>query len=461
MFPRFSFPWIAALSALATASGCVLAPGAAREEQRAVERAGAAYAAPFQDRALPPVPDEPTWRDVVTRTLVASGELEATYFAWAAAAHRIDQAGAYPNTPFSLDVTRALSGAGNGFDGTSLVFGFAPMENLEFPTKVYQAAKVATDEARVAGHRLVALRFEVQRRTLNAWHEYVLLAEQRRVAEARAALARVDVATAAARVAGGGERAMLIAAESGTLRAGDEVATLDASLRRARAALNAMMARDPGAPLTPPGGLEPPRPLPADDAWVLAVAGERDPELATLAREVEGRGDALALARQQYIPDFNPFVGTDGAAAQMAGLAISIPTLLREVGAMVRAAQAELDASRARQRQAGFDRGAAVVAALATARDAERRAALYAGPLQAAAERAVATADVAYVGDVGAYDALLQARRLRLDVRLLAAEAATMRAKAVADLEALLGIGAETLAANDPATRTAVAEVTR
>lgn len=441
---------LAAVVLVAVASGCVLAPRAAREEQAAVARAGEAYRGPFADRALPALPAAPTWRDVVTRTLVASGELEAAYFAWAAAAHRIDQAGAYPNTPFSLDVSRALSGGGSGFERTSLVLGFDPMEDLAFPTKVYQAAKVATEAARTAGQRLVALRFDVQRRTLNAWHAYALLAERVRIAEAQAALATLDVETAGARVAGGGERRMLVAAESARVMAENEVARLAATLSRTRATLNGSMSRAPDAPLAPPAELEPDRPLPADDAWLLAVAAKRDPELATLALEVDGQRDALALARQRYIPDFNPFVGTDGAAAQMAGLMISIPTLLREVGAMVRAARAELDAAQARRRQAGFDRAAAVVATLVLARDAERRVAVYSGPLQALAERAVETADVAYGGDVGPYADLVQTRRTRLDVRLLVAEARTARAQAVADLEALFGIDAETLTASAP-----------
>lgn len=449
------------LALAVVASGCVLAPRAAREEQAAVARAGEAYAVPFGDRVLPEIPVRPTWRDVVRRALVANGELEEAYYAWAAAAHRIDQAGAYPNTPFSLDVARALSGSGSGFDRTSLVFGFDPMEDLAFPTKVYQAAKVATDEARTAGRRLVALRFDLQRRTLQAWYDYALLAEQQRVAEARAALARVDVATAAARVAGGAERASLIAADAATHRADDDQATLAASVRRARAELNAMLARPPESPLSPPAEIESGRPLPANDAWILAVAAERDPELAILASEVQGRDDALALARLRYIPDFNPFVGTEGAAAQMAGVVISIPTMLREVGAMIRAARAELDGARARERQARFDRASAVLVALVTARDADRRAAVYAGPLRDAAERAVVTADLAYAGDAGTYDALLEARRLPLDVRLLAAEARTLREKAVADLEALLGIDAETLTAAEPGDRVAVTEDAR
>jgi outer membrane protein TolC len=446
------------LALVAFTSSCVLAPRAAREEQAAAARAGEPYRTPFAARDLPAVPPAPTWRDVVARTLLANGDLEAAYYAWAAAAHRIDQAGAYPNTAFSLDVSRALSGGGSAFERTSLALGFDPMENLAFPTKVYQAAKVATDEARVAGQRLVALRFDLQRRTLHAWHAYVLLAERVRIARAKASLAALEVEAAGARVAGGAERQMLVAAESARLLATNDVAATEAMLPGARATLNAGMGREPDAPLAPPAALEPPRPLPADDAWLLGIAAARDPELATLAREVEGRRDALALARQQYIPDFNPFVGTDGAAAQMAGVVISIPTLLREVGAMVRAARAELAAAHARERQAHFDRSAAVVAALALARDAERRAALYAGPLQALAERAVEAADVAYGGEVGVYTDLLQARRTRLDVRLLAAEARTAGADAVADLEALLGVDAETLTATAPPDAVAVAE---
>jgi hypothetical protein len=205
------------------------------------------------------------------------------------------------------------------------------------------------------------------------------------------------------------------------------------------------MARPADASLPPPTVRDAWRALPVDDAGVLAVAGVADPVLAALAREVEGRRDALALARLRYIPDFNPFVGTDGAAAQMAGIVVSIPTMLREVGAMVRESRAELDGALARMRQTDLDRRAAVVAALTMVRDGERRAALADGVLRRSAERVVAATETAYANDTASFEEMVAARTALLDVALLRAEAGTARARSLAELEALLGVDLEAL----------------
>lgn len=268
--------WMVGLALLVAASGCVLAPRAARDERTALARAGEPYRDPFPDRALPTIPDAPTWRDVLARALAANGEIEAAYFAWAAAVHRIERAGAYPNTALSLDVSRALSGGG-GFDGTSLTLGFDPMENLAFPTKVYQAAKVATAEAQAAGRRLVALRFDVQRRVRHEWLDYALAAERLRLARERASLLALRARTAAARVAGGATRADFLQAERARQLADSEVATLAAELPQRRARLNALMDREVDAPLAAPSALEPARPLGRDDAALLALAAAHDP----------------------------------------------------------------------------------------------------------------------------------------------------------------------------------------
>jgi outer membrane protein TolC len=444
-FRRSAFRPLTALGLVAVTSGCALAPRAAKDEQASLARVGAPYREPFAARVLPDLPEAPSWRDVVARTLAASGELEAAYFGWAAAVHRIDRAGAYPNTPFSLDLSRAFSGDGSGFDRTSIALGFDPMENLAFPTKVYQSAKVATADAQAAGRRFVALRFDLRRRALGAWADYGLVAERLRVAREKAGLLGLQARTAAAQVAGGAGREQLLRAESALALANDDVARLAADTTRARASLNALMARIPDASLPPPASAAATRALPADDAGILAVAGIRDPELAVLAREVQGRHDALALARLQYIPDFNPFVGTDGAASQMAGVVISIPTMLREVGAMIRESRADLDATLARYRQARFDRAAAVVAALSMIRDAERRITLADGVLRTSAERIIDATARAYGSGTTSFEELLAARSASLDVAVFGAEARAAHDRAVADLEALLGVDVETL----------------
>jgi outer membrane protein TolC len=445
--------------ALVVGSGCVLAPGAAKQEQAALARASASYAAPFRERQLPVIAAEPSWREVLERALYANGEVEAAYFEWAAAVHRIERAGAYPNTPLALDFGAAIRGGGKGFDRTSIGLGFDPMENLAFPTKVYQAAKVATDQAQAAGQRFVAVRLDVQRRVLAAWIDYALAAERLRVQREKAAWLGLLAETAAARVAAGESRQDQVRAESDRRRAESEAATLAATLPQLRAQLNAMIAREPEAPLAPPAALEG-RPLPADDAALLALAAAHNPELAALAHEVRGRRDALELARLQYIPDFNPFVSTEGAATQVVGMVISIPTLLREVGGAIRESRADLRALLARYRQARYDRAAAVVAALYVVRNSERQAALFDGPLRGAADDVAASARVGYASNTGSYAELVAAQEALLDLRLLAAEARAAREKAVGDLEALVGIDAETLTALDaapPASATATA----
>lgn len=122
---------------------------------------------------------------------------------------------------------------------------------------------------------------------------------------------------------------------------------------------------------------------------------------------------------------------------------MSIPTLLREVGALIRESRADLAAMLARYRQARFDRAAAAVAALTVVRDSERRTALFAGTLRRTADDAVASATSAYANADAVYGDVIEARTAVLDVRLLAADAHTAREKALADLETLVGVDLE------------------
>src|SRR5438045_2995567 len=73
-------------------SGCVLAPKAARAERQRLKAGGTVYVKPIEQRELPDLPAQPSWQDVLHRAFLANGELEAAYFEWAAAVHRIEQA---------------------------------------------------------------------------------------------------------------------------------------------------------------------------------------------------------------------------------------------------------------------------------------------------------------------------------------------------------------------------------
>jgi outer membrane protein, heavy metal efflux system len=223
-----------------------------------------------------------------------------------------------------------------------------------------------------------------------------------------------------------------------------------------RAMLNAMIARLPDAALEPPAHLPAARPLSADDARLLALASENNPDLAALAERVRGRQDAIELARLQYIPDINPTLGLTGTASQLVGLAISIPTFLPRVRAMVDEARADLRAVQAMRRQTGFDRAGQVVAALYAMRNSERQARLFEQDVIPASERIIVNLRQAYTGGTGSFIDLIDAQRTLLEVRLTAAEARTAREKSLADLEALLGLDIETLGTASPATSPSV-----
>jgi outer membrane protein TolC len=429
-------------------TGCVLAPRGAKHEKASLQRAGEQYERPLAQRSLLDVPAAPEWRDILQRAFLTNGELEAAYFEWAGAVHRIEQAGSYPNTPVSVGFSYLFSGDRmKSFDRTTITAGPDPMESLAFPPKVYQAGAVALDEAQAAGQRFVAAKFKLQRDVLNAWYDYALMAERVRIAEGNLSLLRLINDTAAGRVRAGGAQQDMLRSDLEQRRAEDELLSMQAQLPQMRAILNALIARPPDATLDAPATLPVARELRADDATLLAVACDVNPELAALAYRVRGREDALQLARLQYIPDLNPTFGFTGTASQALGLALSIPTFLPKVHGMVEEARADLRASESMLRQSRLDRAARVVATLHAIRNSERQAKLFEQQLVPASQRIVESAREAYTRGTTSFVELIDTQRTLLDVRLTAAEARTAREKALADLEALLGVDVETLGA--------------
>lgn len=216
-----------------------------------------------------------------------------------------------------------------------------------------------------------------------------------------------------------------------------------------RAMLNGMLRRDPTAELSIPE-LPAPRAVSADDARLIAVAVDQNPELTALAQQVKGRGDALELARMAYIPDINPTAGFTGSVSQSLGAMVMLPTALPRIRGMIDEARAMLRSSQAMQIQARNDRAARFVSALYAMRNAERQVALFEHELLPLAEQTLNSSRQGYTtGAVGFID-LIDSQRTLLDVRLMIAEVRVEREKRLAEMEALAGTDVETLAA--PAT---------
>lgn len=437
-------------------NGCVLAPSETKQEERDLKAAGEVFQNPFDKRLLPEVPPEPAWSVLVDRAMRANGEVESAYFDWASAIHRVEQAGGYPNTPLSTSFSYALQGGGSAFNRTSVTIGPDPMENLSFPPKVYQAAKVALDEARAARYRFVTKAFDVRRRVLNLWTAYSLQAERIRIQKEHVRLLELLSETAAGRVQVGGQQQDLIRAETAYRIGQNELANLEAVLPQERAQLNALLAREPDAPLSPPLTLPPPRLLRLDDATLISLAARQNPQRKVFANQVQGRSDAVELARLQYIPDFNPFLGLTGSVSQAIGLGISIPTFLPEVRGRVSETRAELSGMMAMYRQTKFDTTASAVAALVTFRNSERQAALYDQQIVPATKRLLSLARQGYAAGTGTFSDLIDAERVALETELGLAEARAARESTLADLEALLGEDLEALGAASPTQPTAL-----
>jgi outer membrane protein TolC len=432
----------------ALASGCVLAPKGTTQERARVAEAGAPYATPAHERLTEDLPPDPQWRDLLRHAFLNNGGLEAAYFEWAAAAQRIDIAAGYPNTNVSVGFEYLFSGDNlTGWDRTTLTVGFDPMQNLSFPTKVMAAGRVAYENARAAGERFAAAKFALQRDVLEAWLEYALLAERIRLQAGEVELLRLASSTVAARVETGMRQQDLLGIEIERQRGEDELRTLEAALPQQRARLNALIGRAARAPLPPPAALPEPRPLPDDDAALLAMGADGSPELAALAHDVSGRADALDYARQQYFPDINPFVGLEGSIAQVVGAAVTIATMIPQIQAGIREASLNLRSSEALLRQTGHQRDAEFVAALLALRNAERQRAVL-ERIVPLAELAAGSAGQANAAGAADLSAVIDAERMLIDVRGAVAEARVMRERELAALEQLAGVDVERMTAS-------------
>src|SRR5207253_2138180 len=115
-----------------------------------------------------------------------------------------------------------------------------------------------------------------------------------------------------------------------------------------------------------------------------------------LAREVEGRNDALELARLMYIPDINPLASFTGSVSQMAGAMVMLPTNTPRIRGLIDEARAMLRESQAMLRQSGSDRAAAFVAALIGLRNAERQTHVFEETILPRAEQTLSSSRQAY-----------------------------------------------------------------
>lgn len=426
--------------------GCVMSPRGTSDEQARLGRVAPSFEPPIDTRQLPALPIPAQWRDVLSRAFLVNGELESAYFEWKAALARVDQAAVWPNSNVALSFSYLFSSDNiKAWDRTTLTAGFDPAMNLSLPIKARAAGKVALEAAREAAERFRAVKFELQRKVLTAYLDLALAEERVRIQRDNLNLLQLLVTSAANRVRTGGSQQDLLKALTESQLAQNDLSNLEADINSMRAVLNGMLGREPGAALELPKSLPLPRPVLAEDAGLITVAVDQNPELAGLARQVTGRKDAIEVARLRYLPDINPSAGFTGSLSQFLGAMVMLPTTLPAIRAMVAEARAMERSSEAMSRQTKQDRAAGFVANLYFMRNAERQMELYRTRVVPAVQQLLSSSRQAYAVGAVTFADLIDSERLYVEVRAMVAEVQVEREKRLAELEALAGVDIETL----------------
>jgi outer membrane protein, heavy metal efflux system len=444
--------------------GCVLAPHGTRDEQAKLNAASPPFEPRIEARQLPELPAVATWQDVLSRAFLANGELESSYFEWKASFARINQVATWPNTNVALSFSYMFSpGNMKTWDRTTIGAGFDSSMNLSLPVKTRTAGKVALDAAREAGDKFRAVKFNLQRRVLEAYLDLALTEELIRIERDNLTFLKLLSDSAADRAEAGGPMQDLFKALIESETAQNDLAGLEAKANSMRGVLNGMLGREPSAPLSLPPALPAPRPVIADDAALITMAVAQNPELAGLAQQVAGRSDAVELARLAYLPDVIPAASITGSVSQSLGAMLMVPTKLPAIRAAIDESQSMTRSTEAMLRQTTQDRAARFVADLYLMRNAERETQSYRARVVPAARQLVSSSRNAYsAGTIGFAD-LIDSERMFISVRRIVAQAQIEREQLLAELEALAGVDIETLGVQaradiQPASNTAPAE---
>jgi cobalt-zinc-cadmium efflux system outer membrane protein len=380
-----------------------------------------------------PAPPEPplTLAQAIDLALAANPNLAAARLRQEVARAGIDVARQRPNPELTLEESKETP-----HDAATLALPIETAGKRRRRIELAQA-QVASGQAGLA--RAVA---DIRARVRRAF--YALAGAERRRAETEGVLRLVERTRDAARdrfTAGDVPRLDVVQAELAVAQADNDLQSAEGGLGAARANLNTLLARPPGAPIAVradlwEGGI-------VDSATAARTAVTASTELAVLDRGIVEQRARVALARAQT-PD--PTISgsvthrsqPDFDWGWRAALTIPLPLFTRR-GAAVQVEErtlAQLEAER--QARAAEISGAIYAAAAAAA--AQRQAALrFRDQILPQAEEVERMAEDSYRSGQTGLPALLQALQATRDLRLRAIQAGADFQNAVADLESAVG----------------------
>jgi cobalt-zinc-cadmium efflux system outer membrane protein len=381
-------------------------------------------------------------REAVAEALARNPALAASREQVAQARARVSEAKALPDPFFSATLEQQESFLKpRSASSKDLGVGFT----LPFPTRLRLAGRVATADVRAAEFSLTVLSNETAAQTAQAYDALLVAERHRQDLTAGRGFAEDFLKKTEARYqAGTVAKLDVIKAKVDLAQAENALIANERALATARATLNRVLGRPPGAEVEAADDLtDVPPPLP-DLAALAALAASSRPEIHGVAAQRQGAQDATRLARQFWVPDLNLTLSrnytTGDPNAYSTGLSFSLPLFFwqHQKGAIAEARhrEAELEAtSRDTAAQVDLDLRASYANA-----DTARRQALYIrDELLPEAEEAYRIASVSYsLGGISAVE-LLDAKRTLLDAKSQYTDALGSASDAMADLERAVG----------------------
>jgi cobalt-zinc-cadmium efflux system outer membrane protein len=382
-------------------------------------------------------------REAIAEALARNPALQASREQVAQARARVSEAKALPDPFFAatLDDEESLLKP-RGAASKQAGLGFT----LPFPTKLRLAGRVATADLRAAEFSLTQLSNETAAQTAQAYDALLVAERHRQDLTAGRSFAEDFLKKTEARFqAGTVAKLDVIKAKVDLAQAENALIANERSTATARATLNKMLGRKPGAPIESTDDLTDVPPPLADLESLVALAATSRPETQSVAAQRQGAHDATRLARQFWVPDLNLTLSrnyTRGGDPNTfsTDLSFSLPLFFwqHQKGAIAEARhrEAELEAtSRDTAAQVELDLRSSYASA-----DTARRQALYIrDALLPEAEEAYRIASVNYsLGGTSALE-LLDAKRTLLDAKSQYTDALGAASDALADLERAVG----------------------
>ncbi|MCC5807704.1 MAG: TolC family protein [Opitutales bacterium] len=291
-----------------------------------------------------------------------------------------------------------------------------------YPGTLARRASVAEREAEVRAMDAASLRRVLADEIIRTYANLAYIdATLRILGDNISILERIEQSVEARIEAGDGSGAALIRAEIARARLEDERAALEARIPPLRARMNRFLGRAPHE------GLPSLKPL---EAAVAETSARNDgpgglaahPDLEGLERAIEGRREAVELARREGRPGFAlgaEWMDTVSGKREevMVTLGISLPLWRERYRAGEREARAERRALEAERRDRRYRLEAEFREAADLHEDALRRAALYGDRLLPRGRQALEAEEAAYAGGRGDLLDVLDAQRVLLELQ--------------------------------------------